>query len=230
MVQNGLQVAPGQVDLLQALLHRLSGVQKLGRHLRKRSRQTIQLIGAREHGSGTQVPRGHVSHSSNQPKQWTGQLIAQKNGQQHRPKHRQEQTQGECANVHPSQAFSGQGALVVLQIRRLQSQGIGHQGRRQALSNLQDLRVHDGGEPQIEIGGADQSQGFDLGLDLRTGQRILQALDHGQHRLAFKLSPLRRTGPVWADLVALPSSGGQRTHVRRPNDQLFGPQLFTQSL
>ena len=142
MVQNGLQVAPGQIDLLQTLLHRLPGIEQLGRHLRKRSRQTVQLISAREHGPGTQVSCGHISHAPDQPKQWTGQLIAQKNRQKHRPKHRQEQTQGERANVHASQTFSGQGPLLVLQVRRLQSQGIGHQCGWQSLGDLQHLGLH----------------------------------------------------------------------------------------
>ena len=175
VVQDGLQIGPRQAHLAHAALDCASRFKKLLGHLRKGTREPLQIVLSGEDRFGVQVSRGHLSHPGDQQQQGSGQLVAQENGQEHCAKHRQKQTERQGADVHAPEPVPGQGSLLVLRVGRLKCQGVCHQGGREFAADLQHFRVQH--RVQAHTHRVDQGEDLDLRLHFGMQVRILQDLD-----------------------------------------------------
>ncbi|MDT4841471.1 hypothetical protein FQZ97_753240 [compost metagenome] len=116
VVQDGLQVAAGGVELVHGLLDRAARVGQLLGHDGERAREAAQLVLALQHGGGPQVAGGHLAHAVGQHEQRPCELVAEQHGQQHRAEHGEEQAQRERADVHAPQPLAREGPLLVLAV------------------------------------------------------------------------------------------------------------------
>ena len=109
-------------------------------HARKGARETAKFVAVGQGLLGAEVTGRDLSHALGQHQQRPQQLVAQDHRQHHRAKHRQEQGQGECADVHAAQAVTPQRPLLVFAVRGLNRQSVGHQHIGQGTDDLQKPR------------------------------------------------------------------------------------------
>mmetsp|Transcript_53686 Transcript_53686/g.126315 ORF Transcript_53686/g.126315 Transcript_53686/m.126315 type:complete len:732 (-) Transcript_53686:1050-3245(-) len=180
VVEDGLQMGAGALQLGHAALHLLARVGQLPRHVGEGARQPTQFVARCQHRPHRQITLGHLANAVGQHQQRARELIAQRDRQQQRGEHGQDQHQGQRAEVHPAQADPLQRALLVLAVGRLHRQRIAQNGCRHALHHHQIALA----QAQAQLGVRQQGQRADPCAALQGLGLILQALQLGDDAAA----------------------------------------------
>ncbi|MDT4844332.1 hypothetical protein FQZ97_782880 [compost metagenome] len=160
VVQDGLQVFPGSVHLLHAVLHRRARIGQVLCHVGEGASQTRKLVTRGQFHFGREVALGDLAHAFREHEQRTHQMVAQQHGQQHGAEDGQKEGQRERADVHALQPLASERALLVFAVGHLDGQGIGDQRTRQGHHDLKVTRVF----IESESGGLHEGQHLDVRL------------------------------------------------------------------
>jgi hypothetical protein len=154
------------------------------------------------------------------------ELVAQRDGQQQRCKHGQDEDQRQRAQVHAAQADAFQRALLVLAVGRLHGQRVAEHAGRHALDDHQVALA----QAQAQLGVGQQHQRADLRAALQRRGLVLQALELAGRGAAAGLAQHAGARPVRRQVAGVATAFQQDLAVAADEGDRAGAELFAQPL